>query len=176
MAATRGATLASAAVAVVVAGSYLLLTWDAWLTNFQVRWMCEEDRPFVLLRRGGVSALGIPEYLARRDPKAVAAFAPNYPEVVVPADGARVRPRYELAERWPTVLRDYWGFRVVRTDFAILDLADRNRVLANTSLFVREARPSAGLRELRSALSPPPERCAPSDRVEFVKGVLSPGE
>lgn len=164
--------MASAVVAGVVGSAYLLLTWDAWLTNFQVRWMCDEDRPFVLVRRSGVTAIAIPGEIVRRDEQALAVFGPNYPEVVV-AGGARAEaPRYELAERWPTVIRDYWGYRVLRTDFSVVDRGDRNRVLGNMSLFRREERGPERLRELRRPIVPPAQRCVPSDRVDFVKDVL----
>ena len=172
--ASQKATVASGIAAAILGGAYLALTWDAWLTNFQVRWMCEEDRPYILLKRTGVTALAIPEEMARGDEKVVAAFGPHYPEVVVTARGARERPRYELDEKWPTVLRDYWGFRVVRTELSVIDRADRNRALATSSVFRREERGPAGWRDIRRPVVPPPERCAPSDRVDYVKNVLQP--
>ena len=172
--ASRSATIASGIVAGVLGAAYGALTWDAWLTNFQVRWMCDEDRPFILLRRTNVAVLGVPDDIARGDAKVLAAFGPVYPEVVVPARGAAQRPRYEIVEKWPTVLRDYWGFRVVRTELSVIDHADRNRALATSSIFRRDERGPASWRDIRRPVVPPPERCAPSDRVEFVKNVLQP--
>lgn len=172
--ASRAATVASGVAAALVGTAYLLLTWDAWLANFQVRWMCDEDRPFVLARRTGVAALAIAEDIVRRDAEALAAFGPGYPEVVVAGAAGGEAPRYELVERWPTVLRDYWGYRVVRTDLTVVDRGERNRALGNMSLFRREERGPGGLREWRRPLVPPAQRCLPSDRVEFVKRVLQP--
>lgn len=171
MAASRRATVFSAAAAGAVAAGYLALTWDAWLTNFQVRWMCDEDRPFVLERHARVAALAISADIARRDAQALPAFGPHYPEVLVAA-GQGLAARHQLVERWPSVIRDYWGFRVVRTDFSVIDRADRGRVLGNASLFRREERGPEAWRRFRRPVVPPAQACLPSDRVEFVKDVL----
>jgi len=174
--ASRAATLASGVLAGVVAAGYLALTWDGWLTNFQVRWMCDEDSPYVPRRRAEVAMLGLPEEIAATDPRALAVFGEVYPEVVVAGPRAASRSRYELVQRWPKVMRDYWGFRVVRTDLAVVDRGDNNRVLAVSGLFRRVERGSEGLRAVRDALAPPAQRCVPSDRLDFVKGVLRPPE
>jgi len=172
--ASRRATIASGVAALALGAGYLALTWDAWLTNFQVRWMCDEDRAFVLLRRTDVAALGLSEEIVRGDARALAVFGQNYPEVIVPGPRQAARPRYELVERWPKVLRDYWGFRVVRTDLSVVDREDRNRVLGTMGLFRRAERGGAGLRAARNALGPPAEQCVPSDRIDFVRSVLRP--
>ena len=164
-----------AGVAVGLAfAAYGLIAWDAFVTNFQARWMCDEDRAFVLLKRGNVMAVAIPGAMARNDPKLAPALEQAYPLVVVePATGVE-RPAYALEERWPKLMRDYWGYAVVRTELTIHDRADRNRALGTTSLYARVERGPEGLRALRSWIVPPPERCVPSDRIEFVKRVLAP--
>ena len=175
MAASRGATIASAVAAVVLGAGYAAITWDAWLTNFQVRWMCDEDRPFVMLERTGVNALAVSEFIARSDARALTVFGTDYPEVVVVGAPGKERPRYELVQRWPKVLRDYWGFGVLRTDLSVVDREERNRVLGTMGLFRRIERDDDGiLRTLRNALGPPADQCVPSDRIEFVKRVLRP--
>jgi hypothetical protein len=177
MAASRVATVASAVAAVVLGAGYLAITWDAWLTNFQVRWMCDEDRPFVLLQRSGVSTLAIAEDIVRSDARALTVFGTEYPEVVMAGARGGDPPRYELVQRWPKVLRDYWAFRVVRTDLSVVDRGERNRVLATMGLFRRVDKETEGtLRALRNTLGPPADQCVPSDRVEFVKRVLRPPE
>jgi len=156
---------------------YGALTWDAFLTNFQVRWMCDEDRPYVLVRRRGVEALAIPGELAQRDERVRASFEPAYPVVVIeagaPASGA---PDFTLAERWPELVRRYWGYGVLRTELSVVDRGDRNRirVLASSSLYRRVERGPEGWRALRASLAPPAEQCTASDRVEFVRYVLLP--
>lgn len=172
--ASRAATAASAVLAGVVGAAYLALTWDGWLANFQVRWMCDEDRPYKLQGRTGVTVLGLHEDTAGGDARALDVFGESYPEVIVVGARAAARPRYELVQLWPTVLRDYWGFRVVRTDLSVVDRGDNNRVLGVSGLFARVERGGGRLRALRDALAPPAQRCAASDRVEFVKGVLRP--
>jgi hypothetical protein len=163
--------------AVAVASAFVaygLLAWDGFVTNFQARWMCDEDRGFVLLRRANVMAVAIPGPMARRDARLLPAFEQAYPLVVVePAAGVE-RPAYALDERWPKRVRDYWGYAVVRTELNVLDRADRNRALGSTSLYERIERGPEGLRLLRAWLVPPAERCTPADRVEFVKRVLAP--
>ena len=176
MAASRGATVASAVFAVVAGTGYLALAWDGWLTNFQVRWMCDEDRAFVLVQRAGVMSLSLAEPVVRNDERALSTFGQAYPEVVVTGQRATEPPRYEVVQIWPKVLRAYWGFGVVRTDLSIVDRGDRNRVLGTMGLFRRVERGDPGLRALRNALTPPAEQCVPSDRIEFVKRVLKPPE
>ena len=165
-------TLVSASAVAVAGIVYLAIAWDGWLTNFQVRWMCDEDRGYILLRRTGVSALGIPEDVARRDPRALEVFGRRYPTIVIA--GGRERAHYELAERWPSKVRDYWGFGVQRTELSVVDRADANRAIATTSLYRRVDRGPESWQGLRNALVPPPESCVASDRAEFVIRVLEP--
>ena len=165
MDASRRNLVAGVAVGCAFA-AYGLIAWDAFVTNFQARWMCDEDRAFVLLKRGNVMAVAIPVTMARNDTKLVPALEQAYPLVVVePATGVE-RPAYALEERW--------GYAVVRTELTIHDRADRNRGLGTTSLYARVERGPESLRALRSWIVPPPERCVPSDRIEFVKRVLAP--
>src|SRR5688500_8391862 len=93
----RPASIATGIVFLAIA-AYGALTWDAFLTNFQVRWTCDEDRAFVLMQSRGVAALAIPGALVQRDPRVRASFEPSYPVVVVeagaPASGA---PDFALA-------------------------------------------------------------------------------
>ena len=163
------------AASIVLAGvaTYLAFTWDAWLTNFQVRWMCDEDRGFVLLQRTDVAALGIPEEMSRRDARALGVFGRAYPSVLAVRASDTERPRYELAERWPKVVRDYWGYAVLRTELSVVDLADRNRALGTASLYRRVERRADRWRTVRAHLEPDAEQCMPSDRVAFVNRVLA---
>ena len=165
-------TVVSAAAAVAAGIAYLAIAWDGWLANFQVRWMCDEDRGYILLRRAGVSALGIPDDVARRDPRALEVFARRYPTIV--AGDSRERAPYELAERWPTRVRDYWGFGVQRTELSIVDRGGGSRVLATTSLYRRVDRGPERWQGVRNALVPPAEKCTASDRAEFVVRALVP--
>jgi len=157
--------------------AYGALTWDAFLTNFQVRWMCEEDRAFMVVQRRGVDALAIPGELAQRDARVRSSFEASYPVVVVetgaPASGA---PGFTLAERWPQVVRQYWGYGVLRTELSIVDRRNRSRsqVLGMSSLYRRVERGAESWRRLRASLAPPAEQCTASDRVEFVRRVLHP--
>lgn len=167
----RGSLAASIVLAGVVA--YLAFTWDAWLANFQVRWMCDEDRGFVLLQRGEVAALGIPEEMSRRDARALEVFGRAYPTVLAVRAGDAERPRYELAERWPTLVREYWGYAVLRTELSVIDLADRKRALGTTSLYRRVERRADRLRTVRAYVEPAAEQCVPSDRAAFVSRVLA---
>jgi hypothetical protein len=162
------------AASIVLAGvaAYLVFTWDAWLANFQVRWMCDEDRGFVLLQRADVPALGIPEEIARRDARALGVFGRAYPTVLAVRASDTKRPRYELAERWPAIVRDYWGYGVLKTELSVIDLADRNRALGTTSLYRRVQRRADRWRAVRAYLEPEAEQCVPSDRVAFVNRVL----
>ncbi len=162
---------------ILAIAAYGALTWDAFLTNFQVRWMCDEDRPSVMVQHRAVSGLAIPGALAQGDPRVRSTFEPNYPVVVVevgpPASGA---PDFALAELWPTLVRRYWGYGVLRTELSVLDRRDRGKIraLGSSSLYRRVERGSEGLRALRAALAPPAEQCTASDRVEFVRRVLQP--
>ena len=174
--ASRGATVASAVFAVVAGSGYVALAWDGWLTNFQVRWMCDEDRAYILVERRGVTLLGLAQEVVRNDERALTTFGQAYPEVVITGQRVAEPPRYEVVQIWPKVLRAYWGFGIVRTDLSIVDRGDRNRVLATMGLFRRVERGDPSLRALRNALTPPAERCVPSDRIEFVKRVLRPPE
>jgi len=157
--------------------AYAALTWDAFLTNFQVRWMCDEDRAFVQVQRRGVEALAIPGELAQRDARVRASFEPNYPVVVIeagaPASGA---PDFALAERWPKLVRRYWGYGVLGTELSVVDRRNRKQVraLGSSSLYRRVEIGSEGWRALRASLAPPAEQCTASDRVEFVRRVLQP--
>jgi hypothetical protein len=166
----------SAAAAAVAALAYFSISWDGWLTNFQVRWMCEEDRGYVLVSRAGVIALGIDEDVGKRDPRVMDAFARRYPVVRMEAPNAKERAIYGLVQRWPERVRGYWGFGVERTELSVVDRSDGNRVLATTSLYRRVDLGSESLRGLRDALVALPEKCVASDRVEFVRGVLAPAQ
>lgn len=170
----RRATLASALAAIAIGAPYAALTWDAWLTNFQVRWMCDEDVGFVLLRKSDVDALAIPEEMSQLDARALAVFGRAYPTVVVPDPRDAERPAYELAERWPATVRAYWGYAVVRSELSVIDRADGNRVLGTSSLYRRVERGTDAWRAVRGHLAPEPEQCFPSDRVAFVNRVLAP--
>lgn len=157
--------------------AYGALTWDAFLTNFQVRWMCDEDRAFVLVQSRGVEALAIPGELAQRDARVRASFEPSYPVVVVEAGApASSAPGFTLAERWPQLVRRYWGYGVLRTELSVVDRRDRNRIraLGSSSLYRRVERGPEGWRALRASLAPPAEQCTASDRVDFVRRVLLP--
>jgi hypothetical protein len=173
----RPASIASGIVLLAIA-AYAALTWDAFLTNFQVRWMCDEDRAFVLVQRRGVAALAIPGAIAQRDERVRASFEPNYPVVVVeagaPAPGA---PDFTLAEHWPELVRKYWGYGVLRTELSVVERRNRkNLALGTSSLYRRVERGPEGWRALRASLAPPAEQCTASDRVEFVRRVLVPPE
>lgn len=176
MAASRTATVASAVFAAALGAGYLALAWDGWVTNFQVRWMCDEDRAFVLVQRQGVMAVSLAQDLVRDDERALTTFGQAYPEVFVTGQRTTEPPRYEVVQVWPKVLRAYWGFGVVRTDLSIVDRGERNRVLGTMGLFRRVERGDPSWRALRNALTPPAEQCVPSDRIEFVKRVLRPPE
>jgi hypothetical protein len=167
----RGWIAASIVLAAVAA--YLVFTWDAWLANYQVRWMCDEDRGFVLMQRPAVSALGIPVEMSERDARALAAFGGAYPTVQAVRAADTERPRYELAERWPNIVRTYWGYGVLRTELSVIDVADRNRALGTTSLYRRVERHGDRWRAVRGWLEPGAEQCMPSDRVAFVARVLA---
>ena len=138
--------------------------------------MCDEDRAFVLVQRPGVMLVSLAQDVVRHDERALTTFGQAYPEVVITRQRAVEAPRYEVVQVWPKVLRAYWGFGVMRTDLSIVDRGDRNRVLGTMGLFRRVERGEPALRKLRDALTPPPEKCVPSDRVEFVKRVLQPPE
>ena len=167
----RGWIAASAVLTGVAA--YLVFTWDAWLTNYQVRWMCDEDRGFVLVQRADVAALGIPEEIAQRDSRALSTFGRAYPTVLAVRARDTERPRYELAERWPKIVRTYWGYGVLRTELSVIDLADRKRALGTTSLYRRVERHADRWRAVRAWLEPGAEQCVASDRVAFVSRVLA---
>ena len=136
--------------------------------------MCDEDQPFVLLRRDGVQALAIPDEVLRRDERVLAAFAPAYPVVAGSGSAEGRQAGYALAERWPNRVRSYWGYSVLRTELSVVDRADRNRVLGTASLYRRVERDAAPFARLRARLAPPAEACTAGDRVEFVKRVLRP--
>jgi hypothetical protein len=170
----RTASIAAGALASIVLALWLLLTWDAHLTNFQVRWMCDEDRAFMLLRRDGVEALALPAESLGRDPRVMPAYAEAYPLVASALSAEGRRSRYALVENWPKRVRSYWGYAVLKTDLSIVDREERNRVLGTSGLFRRVAVEGASWPELRARLSPPPEACTPADRVEFVRRVLRP--
>jgi hypothetical protein len=168
----RRRTVVSAVAAAAAGIAYAAISWDGWVTNFQVRWMCGEDRGFVLASRRDVSTLGIPEEVASRDPGALETFGRRYPTIVAAGPGERAP--YELAERWPTKVRDYWGFGVQRTELSVVARAEGNRVLATTSLYRRVDRGPARWQGLRNALVPPAEKCVASDRADFVVRALAP--
>ena len=172
--APRPATIASA-IAFCALAAYGALTWDAFLTNFQVRWMCDEDVGYAPLQRTGVSALAIPGELVQRDARVLATYEASYPTVVVESGEPRPgSPDYALTERWPKVVRRYWGYAVVLTELSVVDRRDRNRVLGTSTVYRRVGRPGDGWAAVRAPLVPRAEQCTASDRVDFVRRVLRP--
>lgn len=153
--------------------AYFGLTWDAHLTNFQVRWMCDEDRPYVLRRGENAEALAIPDEALRGDPRVGALYAEAFPSIVAASSAEGRTARYALVEAWPKRLRSYWGFSVVRTDLSVVERPG-NRVLGTSGMFRRAALPDAPLAEWRTRFAPAPELCTPADRVDFVRRVLRP--
>jgi hypothetical protein len=75
----RIASIAAGVLAFLVAGVYFGLTWDAHLTNFQVRWMCDEDRPYILRRARTRTPLALPEEVLRADPRVSQLYAEAFP-------------------------------------------------------------------------------------------------
>jgi len=146
---------------------------DGWLTNFQVRWMCDEDRGFILVSRKGVASLAIPDEVARRDRGRWRCSAAGIrASSLRPASEGEAA--YALAERWPSHYPQVLGFGVERTELSVVDRKDANRVLATASLYRRVEQGPTTWRAVRDALVPPPERCAASDRVDFVTRALVP--
>ena len=172
--ATRTVSAISAVAVGTLGAAWLALTWDAWLTNFQVRWMCDEDRPFVLLRRAGVESLAIPDDALRRDERAARVFGEAYPVVAGAGTPEGKAAGHALVELWPKPVRSYWGYGVVRTELSVIERGADARVLGTTSLYRRVERDGALWPGLRARLSPPAEACMPSDRIEFVRRVLRP--
>ena len=154
--------------------AWLALTWDAHVTNFQVRWMCDEDRPFVLLRRAGVEALAIPDEILGRDARALPAYAEAYPMVGAASTPEGRGAPYALVELWPKRVRSYWGYGVLRTELSVVERVPSTRVLGTSSLYRRVPLESETWGAWRERLSPPPESCTATDRIEFVKRVLKP--
>jgi hypothetical protein len=157
----------------VVLVVYFGLTWDAHLTNFQVRWMCEEDRAFVLRRGENADALAIPEEALRGDPRVVALYAEAFPTIVAASSPEGRAARYALVELWPKRVRSYWGYSVVKTELSVIERPG-NRALGTSGLFRRAALADAPLSEWRTRFSPAPELCTPADRIDFVRRVLRP--
>jgi hypothetical protein len=149
------------------------LTWDAHLTNMQVRWMCDEDRPYVVRHGDGADALAIPDEALRGDPRVAQLYSEAFPSIVASSSAEARTARYALVEGWPRRVRSYWGYSVVRSDLSVVERPG-NRVLANGGVFRRVALPDRPLAELRAQFSPPPELCTPADRIELVRKVLRP--
>jgi hypothetical protein len=160
-------------LAFTVLAAYLALTWDAHLTNFQVRWMCDEDRAFILRRGKDAEALAIPDELLRGDARVAQLYSEAFPSIVPSSTAEGLSARYALVEAWPKRLRSYWGWSVVKTDLSVVERPG-NRVLGTSGVFRRVALADAPLADLRARFSPAPELCTPADRVEFVKRVLRP--
>ena len=152
--------------------AWLGLTWDAYLTNFQVRWMCDEDRPYILRTRGDADSLALPDE-ALADPRVLPAFAEAFPMVTAASTPEGRAARYVLLDNWPKRIRNYWGYTVVWSELTIVERRG-GRAMGTSSLYRRVARPDAAFAELRARLAPPAELCTPADRVEFVKKVLRP--
>jgi hypothetical protein len=169
----RTASIVAGVLAFLVAGVYFALTWDAHLTNVQVRWMCEEDRPYVLRRGENADALAIPDEPLRADPRVSQLFAEAFPTIVPASTAQGSAARYALVEAWPKRIRSYWGYSVVRSDLSVVERPG-NRVLASSGIFRRVALADAPFADLRARFSPPAELCTPADRIEFVKRVLRP--
>ena len=169
----RIASITAGALAFLVAGGYFALTWDAHLTNLQVRWMCDEDRPYILLRGENVDSLAIPDEALRSDPRVSQRFGEAFP-LIVPASTAQGgAARFALVDAWPKRIRSYWGYAVVKSDLSVIERPP-NRVLGTSGMFRRVALADAPLAELRARVAPPPELCTPADRIDFVKRVLRP--
>ena len=151
---------------------WVALTWDAHLTNFQVRWMCDEDRPFVLRTRGDAELLALPDE-ALADPRVLPAFSEAFPSVAAASTPEGRTARYALVDKWPKRIRNYWGYTVGRSELSVVERPG-DRAMGTSGLYRRVARSDAPLAELRARLAPPPELCTPADRVEFVKRVLRP--
>jgi hypothetical protein len=158
--------------AVLVAAAWLALTWDAHLTNFQVRWMCDEDRAFVLVTRNDAESLALPD-AALSDPRVLPAFAEAFPTVVAASTSEGRAARYALVDKWPTTIRSYWAYTVVRSELSVVQ-RPREWALGTSGLYRRVPRKGAPFEELRARLAPQAELCTPADRVEFVKRVLRP--
>jgi hypothetical protein len=166
-----GAILAACAV-------YAAATWDAWFAAQYVRFMCDEDVPFVNERRKGVEAVAVSDSLVRRDPALVKALETRYPTVtryVSRRPGDQISTRFEVAELWPTTIRSFGRFRIERSELSLVDLELR-RILATGSLYRGVGRTDSSLDQWRARLSPEPIRCVASDRIEFVRDVLRPAE
>ena len=169
----RIASVAAGALAFLVLALYLALTWDAHLTNFQVRWMCDEDRPYILRRGENADSLAIADEALRGDPRVGQLYSEAFPSIVAASTAEGRAARYALVEAWPKRVRSYWGYSVVRSDLSVVERPG-NRVLANGGVFRRVALPGAPFAQARARFSPPPELCTPADRIEFVKRVLRP--
>jgi hypothetical protein len=150
-----------------------VLTWDAHLTNFQVRWMCDEDRAYVLRSGENADSLAIPDESLQHDARVMQIFSEAFPLVVASSSPQARAARYALIDRWPKRVRAYWGYSVVRSELSVI-AQPGNRALGTAALYRRVAREDAPLAGLRARLAPPPELCTPADRIEFVKRVLRP--
>lgn len=152
--------------------AWLALTWDAYLTNFQVRWMCDEDRAFVLRTRGDAESLALPDE-AFADPRVLPAFSEAFPTVAAASTPEGRAARFALVDKWPRRIRNYWGYTVVRSELSVVERPG-GRAMGTSGIYRRVARSEAPLAQLRARLAPPPELCTPADRIEFVKRVLRP--
>ena len=163
-----------AAFAAILLGvvPWIALTWDAHLTNFQVRWMCDEDRAFVLRTRSDAESLALPDE-ALSDPRVLPAFSEAFPIVAAASSPEGRAARYALVDKWPRRIRSYWGYTVVRSELSVVERPG-DRAMGTSGLYKRVPRADAPLAELRARLAPPPELCTPADRVEFVKKVIRP--
>jgi hypothetical protein len=159
-------------LAVLVLAAWIGLTWDAHVTNFQVRWMCDEERAFVLRTRNDADSLALPdESLA--DPRVLPAFAEAFPSVAAASTPEGRAARYALVDKWPRRIRTYWGYAVVRSELSVVERPG-GRAMATIGLYRRVARADSPFAEMRARLAPPPELCTPADRLELVKQVLRP--
>ena len=169
----RTASIAVGAPALVVLLAYFGLTWDAHLTNFQVRWMCDEDRAFVLRRGENADALAIPDEALRGDPRVAQLYAEAFPSIVAASSAEGRAARYALVDNWPKRIRSYWGYTVVRSELSVVERPG-SRSMGTSGLYRRVPIADAPLAGLRDRVSPRAELCTPADRVEFVKRVLRP--
>jgi hypothetical protein len=168
----RFVSIAACVVIAVVVAPWIALTWDAHLANFQVRWMCDEDRPFVLRTRNDAELVAIPDE-ALADPRVLPLFSEAFPTVTAASTPQGRVARYALVDKWPRRVRSYWGYAVVRSELSVVERPG-DRAMATSGLYKRVPRLDAPFAELRARLAPPPELCTPADRIEFVKRVIRP--
>ena len=169
----RFVSIASGTVAFLALAGWLALAWDALVTNFQVRWMCDEDRAFVNRRAENVDALALPDDAVQGDARVLPVFSEAFPTVALASTPEGRAARFALIDRWPKRIRSYWGYGVVRSELSVVEIPG-NRALGTSGLYRRVALEGVPFAQLRARLSPPAELCTPADRIEFVKRVLKP--